>query len=48
MVDINGNLIETNAPVLNGATQEHLLLWPLDKGLLGCNAQLVDQQNPGY
>lgn len=49
MVDINGNLIETNVPVLNGTTQdEHLLLWPLDKGLLGSDAELADQQNPGY
>lgn len=49
MTDINGNLIETNVPVLNGTTQdEHLLLWPLDKGLLGSDAELADQQNPGY
>ena len=49
MVDINGNLIETNVPVLNGTTQdEHLLLWPLDKGLLGSDAELADQPNPGY
>ena len=49
MTDINGNLIETNVPVLNGTTQdEHLLLWPLDKGLLGSDTELADQQNPGY
>lgn len=49
MVDINGNIVETNVPVLNGTTQdEHLLLWPLDKGLLGSDAELADQQNPGY
>ena len=49
MTDINGNLIETNVPVLDGTTQdEHLLLWPLDKGLLGSDTELADQQNPGY
>lgn len=49
MTDINGNIVETNVPVLNGTTQdEHLLLWPLDKGLLGSDTELADQQNPGY
>lgn len=49
MTDINGNIVETNVPVLDGTTQdEHLLLWPLDKGLLGSDAELADQQNPGY
>lgn len=49
MVDINGNLVETNVPVLNGTTQdEHLLLWPLDNTLLNSDTELNDQQNPGY
>ncbi len=49
MVDINGNIVETNVPVLNGTSQdEHLLLWPLDKTLLGSDTELADQQNPGY
>ncbi len=49
MVDINGDLVETNVPVLNGTTQgEHLLLWPIDNATLNSDPELTDQQNPGY
>ena len=49
MVDIYGNLVETDVPVLNGTTQdEHLLLWPIDAGVIASDPELADQQNPGY
>lgn len=40
------NLIETNTPLLDYATQKHLVLWPLDKNLLGNDPKLL--QTPGY
>lgn len=47
MVDVNGKLIETATPVLNGITQdEHLLLWPIDATLMGSDPEI--EQNPGY
>lgn len=47
MVDVNGELIETTVPVLNGTTQdEHLLLWPIDATLRSSDPQI--EQNPGY
>ena len=47
MVDINGNAIETNVPVLNGTTQgEHLLLWPIDASTISSDPEI--DQNPGY
>ena len=47
MVDINGELVETNTPVLDGTTQdEHLLLWPIDATVMGSDPEI--EQNPGY
>lgn len=47
MVDINGDLVETTTPVLNGTTQdEHLLLWPIDATVMGSDTEI--KQNPGY
>lgn len=47
MVDIYGNAIETNVPVLNGTTQdEHLLLWPIDASTKSSDPKI--EQNPGY
>lgn len=49
MIDISGNPIETDVPVLNGTTQdEHLLLWPIDASVIASDPELQDQQNPGY
>lgn len=49
MVDINGDAIKVNEPVLNGTTQdEHLLLWPIDRTTLNSDKELMDAQNPGY
>lgn len=49
MVDVYGNLVETDVPVLNGTTQdEHLLLWPIDAGVIASDPELADEQNPGY
>lgn len=38
--------IETNTPVLDYATQKHLVLYPLDRTLLDGDKLL--RQNPGY
>lgn len=40
------NVIETNTPLLDYATQKHLVLWPLDKSLLDADNALT--QTPGY
>lgn len=40
------NLIETNTPLLDYATQSHLVLWPIDRSLLGADPEL--KQTPGY
>ncbi len=45
MVNQNGQLVETYAPVLS-ASEEHKLLWPIDATLLGSDPEL--EQNPGY
>lgn len=52
--EISGNLdqlasclvVETNKPVLDYATQKHLVLWPLDNNLLTDDPKL--KQTPGY
>lgn len=38
--------IETNTPLLDYATQKHVVLWPLDKGTLDADDALT--QTPGY
>lgn len=49
MVENDGSLSETDVPVLNGTTQdEHLLLWPIDSGVINSDVELKEQQNPGY
>lgn len=42
----NRALLENNTPLLDYATQKHLVLWPLDKSLLDDDNVL--EQTPGY
>lgn len=46
MVDINGDPIETDVPVLSDNQDEHLLLWPIDETLMNSDPEI--EQNPGY
>ena len=39
-------VVETTKPVLDYATQKHLVLWPLDLSLLTDDPKL--KQTPGY
>ncbi len=43
---LGNNLIETETPLLDYATQKHLVLWPLDGDLLDADPALT--QTPGY
>lgn len=46
MLDGDGYPVETETPVLDAASQQHLLLWPIDATVMGSDPEIV--QNEGY